>query len=285
MGMNRDLIGKVYPDVTWAVTAEQTTKYASAYNDDNPAFHDASRPGGIVAPPLFNVVPPAQVLAAVFFDEDLHVNFGRLLHGEQDMRFMNPIRPGDTITTTGRIADIVEKSSGEILLVQLDAKNQRGDPVARQILSFFVRASKKEMEARGAGEAKEPKAAPPDRGEPDIVGTSRVTADQTDRYAPASMDHNPIHLDNDFARSVGLPSRINHGLSTMAMASKVIIDKCLGGDPLKLARIKLRFKAPVTLDQTITTRIWKTGAREIAFETLDQAGNPVLVEGVAEFAG
>jgi acyl dehydratase len=280
MGMNRALIGKTYEPVVWQVTADQIRRYADAYNDDNPAFHDETRPGGLVAPPLFNVVTPAPCLAMVFFDADLNVNFGRLVHGEQDMTFPAPIRPGDTITSRSRIDDIVEKSSGELLIVGVESRNAGGAVVCDQKFIFFVRGDRK---AEGGKKESAPE---PERGTPIVAHTSRVDLDQTPRYAEISGDHNPIHLDDDFAKAVGLPGRINHGLCTMAMASKAVIDGCLGGDPTRLRRLRLRFSKPVLPGQEIVTRIWAAGESgalaRFTFETTNEAGVPVLTDGVAE---
>lgn len=66
-----------------------------------------------------------------------------------------------------------------------------------------------------------------------------VTPDRyvTYRYAGASGDFNPIHLDDEFARSVGLPSRILHGLWTMAQVARVQSD-----DPLALKSLSVQFR-------------------------------------------
>lgn len=62
------------------------------------------------------------------------------------------------------------------------------------------------------------------------------------QYAGASGDFNPIHLDNDFAKKVGLPSLILHGLCTMAFVYRGVMgDK----DPSKIKKLKVRFKMPV----------------------------------------
>jgi acyl dehydratase len=65
-----------------------------------------------------------------------------------------------------------------------------------------------------------------------------VTPDRyvTFRYAGASGDFNPIHLDDDFARSVGLPGRILHGLWTMAQVARA------QGDPLALKSLSVQFR-------------------------------------------
>ena len=58
-----------------------------------------------------------------------------------------------------------------------------------------------------------------------------VDDDQTYRYRDASGDLMPIHVDDEFARSVGLPGIIAHGLCTMAMCSQAVVTTVAGGDP------------------------------------------------------
>jgi acyl dehydratase len=70
----------------------------------------------------------------------------------------------------------------------------------------------------------------------------RVTPgpDTTVRYAGASGDFNPIHLDDEFARSVGLPGRILHGLWTMAQVARAQTDAA--GGPQHLRRLAVQFR-------------------------------------------
>ncbi len=82
MGLNRNLIGKQYPPQDYGVTAEATMKYARAYNEDNPWFFDTTRPGGIIAPPMFGVVMSWLPIIMVMSDNDLGADLLRLLHGE-----------------------------------------------------------------------------------------------------------------------------------------------------------------------------------------------------------
>jgi len=54
--------------------------------------------------------------------------------------------------------------------------------------------------------------------------TKHVTVEQIRQYAEASGDRNPIHLDETFARSAGLPGVIAHGMLTMAFANQMVTD-------------------------------------------------------------
>jgi acyl dehydratase len=79
----------------------------------------------------------------------------------------------------------------------------------------------------------------------------KVTPDRylTARYAGASGDFNPIHIDEEFARQVGLPGRILHGLWTMAQVARAHTE-ALGG-PEKLERLAVQFRGMGMLEEEI----------------------------------
>jgi acyl dehydratase len=76
----------------------------------------------------------------------------------------------------------------------------------------------------------------------DTIGPLSVTPDRylTVRYAGASGDFNPIHIDEEFARQVGLPGRILHGLYTMAQVARAHTEA--GGGPGSLKRLSVQFR-------------------------------------------
>ena len=79
----------------------------------------------------------------------------------------------------------------------------------------------------------------------------KVTPDRfvTVRYAGASGDFNPIHIDEQFATSVGLPGRILHGLWTMAQVARAQTEAA--GGPEKLKRLSVQFRGMGALEQEI----------------------------------
>jgi acyl dehydratase len=281
MPLNKDLVGKEYAPTTTEATLEAMQNYARAYNDDNPAFFDAARAGGIVAPPMYAVVTIWSSIMSVVGDPDLKVDVIRLLHGEQDMEFVVPIRPGDHITASARIASIETKASGETLVIELLAKNQAGEKVNRTLFNAFIRGG-----GKGGSDARVVKPGP---GEPLVTIAQQIDKDQTYRYKEASGDFNPIHVDENFAKMAGLPGIIVHGLCTMAFTSKVMIDNLCAGDPVSLKRLRVRFTRPVLPGQIITTKVWpdsERAARKLfAFETFNPDGRAVIKGGLAEVAG
>lgn len=72
----------------------------------------------------------------------------------------------------------------------------------------------------------------------------------TVRYAGASGDYNPIHVDEEFARAVGLPGRILHGLYGMALVARAASEA--GGGPASLKRLSVQFRGMGVPEQEIT---------------------------------
>ena len=77
----------------------------------------------------------------------------------------------------------------------------------------------------------------------DAIAELRVTPDKylPHRYAGASGDFNPIHIDPEFAKAVGLPNTILHGLFMMGLVSRAATDLA-GGDPKALKRLSVEFR-------------------------------------------
>lgn len=88
-----------------------------------------------------------------------------------------------------------------------------------------------------------------------------VTPDKylTVRYAGASGDFNPIHVDDDFARQVGLPGRILHGLYSMAQVARAQTEAA--GGPEKLRSLSVQFRGMGLPEQEITV---SSTVREVA---------------------
>ena len=113
----------------------------------------------------------------------------------------------------------------------------------------------------------------------------KVTPDPfvTVRYAGASGDFNPIHIDEGFAKQVGLPGRILHGLWTMAQVARAMTDAA--GGPEKLRRLSVQFRGMGQLGEEIvvagTVKDVSTGVAVLEAEA-EQAGNRIIRNAVAE---
>jgi acyl dehydratase len=85
----------------------------------------------------------------------------------------------------------------------------------------------------------------------------KVTPDRhlTVRYAGASGDFNPIHIDEEFARSVGLPGRILHGLWTMAQVARAQTEAAGGPDRLKRLSVQFRGIGVPEQEVVVTSKV------------------------------
>jgi acyl dehydratase len=92
----------------------------------------------------------------------------------------------------------------------------------------------------------------PDFKAGDAVPELRVTPDKylPHRYAGASGDFNPIHIDDEFAKAVGLPRNILHGLYSMGLVAKANA-ALAGGDPRALKRLSVQFRGMGMPEQEI----------------------------------
>jgi acyl dehydratase len=115
----------------------------------------------------------------------------------------------------------------------------------------------------------------------------RVTPDPyvTVRYAGASGDFNPIHVDEDFAKQVGLPGRILHGLWTMAQVARAHTEAA--GGPEHLRRLSVQFRGMGRLGEEIvvsgTAEAGEDGA-VIVHSEAEQSGQRIIRNAVAEIS-
>jgi acyl dehydratase len=108
-----------------------------------------------------------------------------------------------------------------------------------------------------------------------------VKREEVKAYADASGDQNPLHQDDTFARSVGFPGIIAHGMFSMAHVVKAVTD--WAGDPGALRSMKVQFRAVVFMDETLVARGEVVGKDEATrrvrlnvWAEVDRAGDRVL---------
>jgi acyl dehydratase len=107
------------------------------------------------------------------------------------------------------------------------------------------------------------------------------TREQISAYADASGDRNPIHLDDDFARTVGLPGVIAHGMLQMGLMATVAAEAA--GGPDKLRRLYCRFAGMVVPGDTVTFTAEPLAAGRLDLKAVNQTGEAVLTKSVAEY--
>ena len=236
-----------------------------------PTTRSPPHAAGEIAPPVFAIVPAFQAAGIASMQVIPGELLGAILHGEQDFHFHRPIEPGMTLSTTATPIGMRQRSSGVTVVTRAETTRGRRRAGRRAVHDHLrprrrrvPRTSARRRRAHGFDESLRER-------EPDAEVSQTFDADQTFRYAEASGDPMQIHLDEQFAKAVGLPGIIIHGLCTMAFTSVAAIESFAPDDPTRLKRLAVRFASIALPEQTITTRIWDAGERDgrtgYAYET------------------
>jgi len=249
-------IGVWTDPVTFEVTAERIAEYAAATNDPIEAHV-----GGKVASPVFAIVPVFEAMLEPVLEAVPTQYFGLAVHGEQDFHYHRPIRPGDVLSSRGRMTGWEGLPNGTRAAIHLECRDQDGELVNEQFVTVFFRGVDAGDLVGELTPGHKLDAALHDK-EPAAAVDAHVDEDQTIRYAPASGDPMPIHLDQQVALDSGLPGIIAHGLCTMAFASWAVLTQVGDSDVTRLSRLAVRFSKMVMPGEDLTTRVWETGTTE-----------------------
>lgn len=144
MALEAKFIGREYGPLTYEIGKEKIKEYAKAIKNEDPHYMDedfakSTRYGGIIAPPTFAVVYAGMLAEPFFFDKELDLNLFMLVHGEQEFEFLEVVRPGDVITSKGKITSIENKEKLDVVTLEGNSVNQNGELVTRAIFTFVIR--------------------------------------------------------------------------------------------------------------------------------------------------
>lgn len=281
MALAQEKLGTRYDERTATIGPERARAYAAATNDPNPLYAE-----GRYAPPVSAVVPTWDAMMVALHDVVPAADQVSMLHAEQDMHFHQPLEAGRPLVTAAEAYGLRTGRMGTRFTMRVVSHDELGRPVVEQFATMLI---------RGAGGAPEGGRTPPDHAFPPEARAARVAEvvttvdpDQAERYAAASGDANPIHVDDEAARAVGLPGVILHGMCTMALCSRAVVDAVAGGDPTRLRRLAVRFYRPVFPGNDLVTTIYRIGdgsadgpRRAFAFEA-SSAAKVVVRDGRAE---
>jgi acyl dehydratase len=115
----------------------------------------------------------------------------------------------------------------------------------------------------------------------DQVEELRVTPDKylPHRYAGASGDFNPIHIDDEFAKAVGLPRNILHGLYSMGLVARANT-ALAGGDPRALKRLSVQFRGMGMPEQEIVVSgtVKSADGNRVVVDTVAAQGDTEIIK-------
>jgi acyl dehydratase len=132
--LNAELIGKEYPALSLEVERDHVDRFAQSIGEDGAVFRDpeAARAAGYpeqLAPPTFVTTMQIMASALAAADQELGLDYSRVLHGGQEYEWRRPVHVGDRLTATPRIADISGRGPLEFLVVESVIKDAAGETV------------------------------------------------------------------------------------------------------------------------------------------------------------
>ncbi|NWQ77467.1 DHB4 enzyme, partial [Columbina picui] len=178
------------------------------------------------------------------------------------------------LTSVSTIADILDKGSGAILLIDVNTYCGKDLVCYNQFSLFCVGAGG--FGGKRTSEKAKVTVNPPRRS-PDAVVSDVTTADQAALYR-LSGDWNPLHVDPSFAALGGFKKPILHGLCSFGFAARNILKQFANNDVNRFKAIKVRFAKPVFPGQTLQTEMWKEGNR-IHFQTKVKETGEIAIAG------
>jgi acyl dehydratase len=190
-------------------------------------------------------------------EPELEVDWVKLLHGEQAYEIRQPLQAGRTYVGSYRIDNVLDKGPGKgALLYMTKELREKGhdDIVATVTSNYFLRG-----DGGGGGTTTQAPALPsvPERA-PDLTVSLPILPQAALIYR-LSGDYNPIHADPVLARKAGFAKPILHGLCTLGVATRAVLQACCDENPAGLKSLALRFTSPVYPGETLVTEIWREG--------------------------
>lgn len=206
---------------------------------------------------------------------DSGINYAMVVHGEQRLIMHKPLPVAATILADSRFVECLDKGAGKgaVLISETVIRDKKDNsPLCTLTSSIFARAD------GGFGGPSEggPESHPiPDRA-PDMEVDIPTSPDQALIYR-LSGDRNPLHADPDFAKMVGFPRPILHGLCTYGLTCRAVLSAYCGNDPSLILSHDVRFSSPVFPGETVSVQMWRDG-NVVSFEARVKSRDVVVIK-------
>ncbi len=257
--------GYEFPPAPLALDAETVARYLAATGDDNDVYW---RDGALY------VVPPLAVAALSLrgMAESLALEPGSL-HTGQELRFRRPVRVGERLTAQARVAASSKRRGMAILVVDVAVDDDMGEQAISGRMNLLVPAAEgardavapwqlgrgltamRSVDAMMPASVAYPPLAPSQIAAGTALGPLERTPAQAviDAYALASGDHNPIHIDPDFAARAQFGGTIAHGMLVLSYIS-AMLTRAFGVRWIDTGTLKARFRNPAPSGLPVTAR-------------------------------
>lgn len=200
----------------------------------------------------------------------------QIVHGEQSLRLYRSLDGQGELIGRTEVTDIADKGPGKPAMIRSARKlSTLSGVLVAEIEELWVL-----RDGGGFGGPRNlPSISVPPM--PDSAADAALDLPTSRNQAliyRLSGDRNPLHVDPETARRAGFDEPILHGLSTMGVTCRALVQLCCGGDPSRLSALSLRFTAPVIPGEVIRTEVWQNG-REIRFRASVPGAGKIVADG------
>jgi acyl dehydratase len=231
---------------------------------------------GVVVPTFHMTHPPPLDLPGC------DINLSQVVHGSQSISLRGPLPTSGSATVRTTLTDVWDKGKAAVIWQEGVATADSGEELWTTRSSIFVRGEGGWGGDRGTSAPVEL----PDRA-PDAETTYAISPQQALLYRLCG-DRNPLHSDPDFAKAVGFPAPILHGLCSYGIVLRELTFALLGGDATRVAGFSAKFAGVVYPGETIRVRGWREDGRILGSATVagegERDGAPVLGDVVLTLA-
>ena len=224
-------------------------------------------------------------------EADTGIDWVKLLHGEQRVRWHQPLPADCEVVGKSRITHLTDKGEGRgaILITERLVETQAGVPLATMQQVTVLRGDGGYSQQRGGQPSDEPlpalQSTPADRA-PDFTDTQVIRPEAALLYRLMG-DYNPLHAEPAVAAKAGFERPILHGLASYGLVAHAVLRQCANLDPARLKALDIRFAAPVYPGETLVTEIWRVPGQPGQFQLrarVAERDKVVLSHGFAELA-
>ena len=276
-----------YREIHW----RDTMNYAAATGDSNSSYFDDSRPGGIIAPPMYAVAFTWPVLTGQRVQIPAEARYSveislRGVHATQYTIFHKLIKPGHKIKSEMKIISIQQTRAGVLQTRRITAFDDEGNKVFTEYSGSMYRGV---ICTDGSGRVEElPEVPEFNEAAKNIWSVAIPVAQEAAHvYDGCTGIINPIHTSQAVAQRVNLPSIILQGSCTLALAAREVVNREAGGNPGKLKELACQFSKMVFPGTTIQVQLTQRqtandGSKEVGFQVINGDGEIAVSRGYAK---
>ena len=190
------------------------------------------------------------------------------IDAERYLEMLQPLPTEGTVQVTSRLVGVHPRGRGNgFVECESNVTDEQGNVCVRLVNGSFRRGVEElgDIEPfEGSGQTFSAKIAVPETS-PDVTVEVRIPKNQAHIYR-LSGDYNPLHIDPESAKFGGFDEPILHGLCTFGHCGQLLLGALCDGDASRFRKIKVRFSAPVYLDDTLRLAAWHDGTGRVIFE-------------------